>query len=597
MTTTAEWPETGRRPRYTVVVPTHQRRDVVVGSVRRMADLAGPCFEVVVVVDGGTDRTAEALRALRMPFPLRVVEQANAGAARARNAGAALAEGEVVLFLDDDMRVTPGLLRAHDEAYGQGADAVIGHIPLDPAAPATFLTPGICGWADARRDRLVAAGGELALGDLLTGQLSVRRDLFARLGGFDEDFTRGGSFGGEDTDFGHRLLASGAALRFAPDAVSYQHYVVTPRQYLRQWGQAGAADALGMRKHPDQVPGLLAAHHATSRWNRLVSRPVGRVPLLSPAVGAAARAAALAVVGRSGGPRATRLFFTVRDLEYWRGLERAGGVPGPRRLRVLCYHALTDLAGARRVEQYGVPPDRFRGQLRLLRAAGFVPVCLDEVLRALDGDGGLPRRPVLVTFDDCFADLREHGLPALRAAGVPAAAFAVAGQVGGTNAWDVALGAPELPLLDADGLRALSAGGVEVGAHGGTHRPLHRVADAELPAETAGAVAALAAVGVPRPRAFAYPHGEHDGRVRRAVADAGLRAAFTVRPGTVHPDRVRTGAQDRYALPRIEVLRRDGAGVRFLATVVLGRRLDLPPAVPRTARRAASAARRRLVRR
>jgi len=69
------------------------------------------------------------------------------------------------------------------------------------------------------------------------------------------------------------------------------------------------------------------------------------------------------------------------------------------------------------------------------------------------------------------------------------------------------------------------------------------------------------------PRTFAYPHGEHDKRARNCVAEAGFDAAFTVEPGLARP-----GADEPYALPRIEILRKDGSGIRLLAKVILAGR-------------------------
>src|SRR6266498_523051 len=90
-------------PRFSVVIPTYQRRDLVVRSVWSLAhqEFVGD-FEVIVVVDGSHDGSAEALRQLTPlapPFPLTVLEQSNQGAASARNRGAAAACGEILLFL------------------------------------------------------------------------------------------------------------------------------------------------------------------------------------------------------------------------------------------------------------------------------------------------------------------------------------------------------------------------------------------------------------------------------------------------------------------------------------------------------------------
>jgi len=558
--------------RHSVVVPTYQRREVVIRVVSALFVQSRPPLEVVVVVDGSTDGSAQALRALggRPPdVSLRVVEQENAGASRARNRGARLARGDLLLFLDDDMLAAPDLLAQLARAHVDGADAVLGHIPVAADSPHSFLARGLERWAETRYKRLLDSGGALTSADLLTGQLSVRRDVFESLGGFDEQFTQDGAFGGEDTDFGRRLFDAEHRVVFAPEAVSHQHYTVTPRAYLRQWHDAGAADVAYLRKHPRDFAEVYASKRPGRRSNRLLARPLARVPVVRDLVATGARSVALTLSERRPDDSLTeRLFFRARDLEYWRGAAAAGGMPDRSRFRVLCYHAVRDLAGAGRIEQYGVPPGVLGRQLRLLKRAGFRFVSLEEVVRVLDGTAGLPRRAILVTFDDCYEDLLSAGLPVLLDQHVPAVAYAVADRVGGTNSWDVAVGAPELRLLDAEGLRALESAGVEIGVHGSTHRPLTSLSGrpAELAHETSGATTTLTGLGL-APRTFAYPHGEHDATARAAVADTALQAAFTVSPGLVRP------GTDPYQLPRIEVLRRDGAGIRLLLKVALAGRL------------------------
>jgi peptidoglycan/xylan/chitin deacetylase (PgdA/CDA1 family) len=249
----------------------------------------------------------------------------------------------------------------------------------------------------------------------------------------------------------------------------------------------------------------------------------------------------------------------------------AGGVPRTRPLRVLCYHAISDLAGAPVVEPYGVPPARFRHQLDSLRRAGYRFIHPDELLAYLDGRAGLPRRPLLLTFDDCYADLLSAALPELVARGVPGVAFAVSGCIGASNRWDQPAGAATLPLLDVGGLETLERSGLEIGGHSRTHRSLTEVEAAELAGETAGVAADLEGAGLRSPRLFAYPYGDHSAEVRQAVRQAGYAAAFTVSPGRV------LSSSDRYALPRVDI-RRHHSGLRFRLRVALlgGGRLRRP---------------------
>lgn len=221
-------------------------------------------------------------------------------------------------------------------------------------------------------------------------------------------------------------------------------------------------------------------------------------------------------------------------------------VPLSIRLRILAYHAIADLGNDPVLAEYGVPPRLFAAQLDALTAAGWNFVDLDTVLAALAGEG-LPRRALLLTFDDAYVDLLEVAAPLMAERGVPGVVFVVAGQLGGTNEWDNKKRATTIDLLDADGLRAVAVQGIEVGSHTITHRPLTKVPAGELEEEIAGAAERLEQAGLPRPRTFSYPYGEWSPEIAAVARAAGYEASFTVEPGIV------TGKTDPHALPRIEV--------------------------------------------
>jgi glycosyltransferase involved in cell wall biosynthesis len=300
---------------FSVVIPTYQRRTLATATVQALArqDYAGP-FEVVVVVDGSTDGSASALRALEVPFPLTVLEQPNLGSAAARNHGASVARGRWLLFLDDDMEADPRLLAEHARSHAAGADVVTGHVPLHPASPRNFLSTSVKAWSEERALALGSATGTIDFLEVLAGHLSLPRVLFERMHGFDTAFTRRGTFGNEDRDLACRLLKAGHTIVFNPDAVSWQTYVVTPRRFLRNYRQAGGADVRLARKHPDLAGRIFNPECVQSWTDALVWRwfrwPASRL--------------ALAVLERGTEPSwCVRLFWWTWKMEYCQGVREA----------------------------------------------------------------------------------------------------------------------------------------------------------------------------------------------------------------------------------------------------------------------------------
>jgi peptidoglycan/xylan/chitin deacetylase (PgdA/CDA1 family) len=161
--------------------------------------------------------------------------------------------------------------------------------------------------------------------------------------------------------------------------------------------------------------------------------------------------------------------------------------------------------------------------------------------------GRLPRRSVVLTFDDGCRCFRDHALPELAARGMTATLFAVSRELGGTNRWDQSAGERREELLDADGLRDLAAAGIEIASHGRHHLDLTACTEEQRRDEIAGSKADLeSALGAPV-RTFCYPYGRLDNRAAAATKAAGYAAAMSIHR---HPG-ARPG--DLWAWPRMIV--------------------------------------------
>lgn len=217
---------------------------------------------------------------------------------------------------------------------------------------------------------------------------------------------------------------------------------------------------------------------------------------------------------------------------------------GCRELPILMYHRVAP-AGAGVSRRYRQTPEEFERQLALLRRLGCRPVSLAEWHAAVAHDRPLPRRGVMLTFDDGFQDFYEYAWPLLRRYGFTATVFLVADRIGGTNTWDASLG-ETLPLMGWREIRELQAGGISFGAHTRTHPHLPALPADEMVEELARSRATLLGE-LGACDSIAYPFGDCDDLVQHFSSGCGYSYGLTCEE---RPARFSDGL---LALPRLEV--------------------------------------------
>ncbi|HYM90121.1 MAG TPA: glycosyltransferase [bacterium] len=221
-----------------VIIPTYNNGGVLARTLDAL--LAQRCspdlYEIVIVDDGSTDGTAEMVRRLHSPVPIRYVAQPNRGRAAARNLGARVARGRILLFLDSDFFAAPDLLAAHVKHYPPAARR-IGIQGASRTHPDTLITPFMQG-REVRLEVSPGPPGRISLFRISTRNLSLLRAEFIDVGGFDEAF---GGYGWEDIELAWRLYARGVRFTYEPRALG-DHYQVQDleglREKMRQGGKA-----------------------------------------------------------------------------------------------------------------------------------------------------------------------------------------------------------------------------------------------------------------------------------------------------------------------------------------------------------------------
>ncbi|MEU8268703.1 polysaccharide deacetylase family protein [Sphaerisporangium sp. NPDC049002] len=216
------------------------------------------------------------------------------------------------------------------------------------------------------------------------------------------------------------------------------------------------------------------------------------------------------------------------------------------RVPILMYHSVTDRPNSA-TRPLAVRPSVFESQMTYLKDRGFTPLTLGDLVASLYGTGGAPapERPVVVTFDDGYADFHSEALPVLEQLGFPATVFLTSGWV--SDAGGDAAGRPLDRMLCWSQAREAVSCGIEIAGHSHSHPQLDQLSDAALRQELRRNKALLEDK-VGRPVAtMAYPYGYSSARVRREVRKAGYWAACAV-ANTLAAD-----SGDVMALPRLTV--------------------------------------------
>lgn len=512
-----------------IVVPTHNRRDVLVSRTLPAIfeqDFPADEYEVIVVVDGSTDGTAEALRMLHPPCSLRIIEQPNRGPSAARNKGIQAARGNLVLFLDDDIICGPHLLKQHVAAHADPEPAVAyGPISVAPGTPPSVYGYAVETWYQKYYGHIASQNGLKWPGDVyLISNSSLPRATLLACGGFDENMPAK-----EDYELGLRLWKMGVRFHYLPQGVACEFFVKPSRYVLRNDGEIyGRTEVLLSRKHPEYRPcSELAALGKMVWWKRLrrqiyVRLPVSPAGLLRAPIWACDKLCRFPSPQRAGqrllgiGRSIVESRSATREVGSWKALQREFGM----RLPVLLYHHI-GLLRPETTPGLTVSPERFERQVRWLARRGYTGICPVDWLRWRREGTGLPDQPILLTFDDGYADLADYAFPILRRYGFGAGVFIVTGQVGGTNAWDEARGAAILRLLTAEQIRYWATQGIEFGAHSRTHADLATLSAQELAEEVVGSRDDLASLLGSQVVSFAYPYGFHN----QAIVDC-VRVAF-----------------------------------------------------------------------
>jgi GT2 family glycosyltransferase len=230
-------------------MPTMRRRDELTACLDALAEqtIDRGLYEVILADDAaGEDPSVRPA-----PDWVRNVRATVPGASAARNAGWRAAEGSVVVFIDDDIRVRPNLLERHLRHHESDPDersAMLGRVEW---APELEITP-FMRWADdGVQFDYSSIGKQAQWWHLYTCNSSVKRSMLEKVGGFDEENF---PFLYEDLDLARRMSDHGLRVTFDPDAVVDHLVPITLESFIGRLPRLARSEWAWVHKWPEFPP-------------------------------------------------------------------------------------------------------------------------------------------------------------------------------------------------------------------------------------------------------------------------------------------------------------------------------------------------------
>ncbi len=215
-------------PYFSVIIPTYNRPKQLEECLHAIQQTVYPRahFEVLVVDDGSREPLEEIVAVFRDRMNITLIKQNHAGPSAARNRGAKEAQGQYLIFTDDDCLPQADWMEKLEQRFKQTKDCIIGgrtinYLKHNPYASASQLIIDAV-YAYYNRDAYQAVF-------FASNNLALPRSLFFRSGGFDERFTAA-----EDRELCDRWRSQQLRMVYAPEAVIYHAHPLNLRRLWKQ---------------------------------------------------------------------------------------------------------------------------------------------------------------------------------------------------------------------------------------------------------------------------------------------------------------------------------------------------------------------------
>ncbi|MDX2302298.1 MAG: glycosyltransferase [Microscillaceae bacterium] len=225
------------KPQISIIIPTYNGAHKIGNTLQSLAsqtwDIPEVDYEILVVIDGSKDNTMEILHNQEfINKSLQIIDQVNQGRAATRNRGAQEAQGELLVFFDDDIRPIPSCLKLHWLHHLNHPQSILVGSPLEEMRLMQTDIQKYRAYLSRKWVAPLAKNAEPLKADqlfLTAANFSIPKKIFNDLGGFDHRLSDA-----EDYDLAVQAHELGIPIYFNPEALGWHDDFITCSTYIRR---------------------------------------------------------------------------------------------------------------------------------------------------------------------------------------------------------------------------------------------------------------------------------------------------------------------------------------------------------------------------
>lgn len=233
-----------------VIIPTYNGAHKILNVLKCLEVQSYKDFEVIVIIDGSTDGTEELLRSGNLKINnLKIIEQSNQGRSVVRNNGATAAEGDLLIFFDDDMIVSTDCIYSHLKFHENNKNSVlVGRVRHNIENPNCTDFDKYRYYLEKKWFANFKTGiSRITLSNYVftTQNLSIPKQIFTDINGFDNQLTDS-----EDFDLSMRLFKNDIKIFYNYDSLAYHNDIISIEKYIKRQKEYLLSKQKLLRIHP-----------------------------------------------------------------------------------------------------------------------------------------------------------------------------------------------------------------------------------------------------------------------------------------------------------------------------------------------------------